>query len=69
LIGTTDVPTPSPGTAAPTKAAGDRVVIVLLAQPDLAYAEIVSTGGLRHHLIYSIDCLRVGKYDDSSRHN
>jgi hypothetical protein len=40
---------------------GDRVVIVLLAQPDLADAEVVRTGGLRHYVIDTIDCLRVGK--------
>jgi hypothetical protein len=59
LIGTTAVPTPSPGTAAP---------IVLLAQPNLSHAEVVRAAGLRHYVIDDIDRSRVGKQQDSSRH-
>ena len=35
---------------------GDRVVIVLLAQPDLADAEFVRTASLRHHFVNAIGC-------------
>jgi hypothetical protein len=48
---------------------GDRVVIVLLAHPHLADAEFVGTGRLRHHVIDTVDGLRVGKQHNSSRHN
>jgi hypothetical protein len=44
-------------------------MIVLLAHPHLADAEFVGTGRLRHHVIDTIDGLRVGKQDNSSRHN
>ena len=47
---------------------GDGVMIELLAQPDLADAEGIRTPGLRHHVIDDIDCFRVGKQHDSSRH-
>jgi hypothetical protein len=48
---------------------GDRVMIVLLAHPHLADAEVVGTGRLRHYVIDTIVGLRVGKQDNSSRHN
>ena len=44
-------------------------MIVLLAQPDLADAEVVARVACATTSSTTIDCLRVGKQHDSSRHS
>jgi hypothetical protein len=69
LIGTTEVPTPSPGTAAPISPANaNRVVVELLRQPDLADAEFVRASGLGDHVVDDVGGIWLGRQNDSGWH-
>jgi hypothetical protein len=69
LIGTTEVPTPSPGTAcADETGQRDRVVVELLSHPDLTNTEFICASRLRDDVVDHVGGIRAWSEHDSGRH-